>query len=281
MHAIARPLLLTLALFTALACAWFAPLDAPASERVDAGLKRALASFATARALNAVISVAQGTELSAQPLGVGVNIAPGQVLDPVNDLVEQFSNLMLAASVSFGVQKMLIHIGGWWLVSLLLTLAVAARLWLHLRRQPPPAWFSGILLMLLLVRFAVPVATLGSDWLFQRFLADDYEASQRVIDVASGQTAKLDPSAGITAADASLLEKMRGWLSKNVDVKARFDALKETAEQAIEHMINLIVIFLLQTVVVPMLLLWGLYALARSAVGGSDAGPRGPAAAAR
>jgi hypothetical protein len=73
---------------------WLAPLDLPATQQVDAGLKRALVSFATARALNAVISVAQGTQASIQPLGVGVTLAPGQALDPVNDLVEKFSNLM-------------------------------------------------------------------------------------------------------------------------------------------------------------------------------------------
>ncbi|MCB1944024.1 MAG: hypothetical protein KDI53_18575, partial [Candidatus Accumulibacter sp.] len=84
-------------------------------------MKRALVSFATARALNAVISVAQGTEVSMQPAGMGVVLTPGQLLDPVNDLVEQFSHLMLAASVAFGVQKVLISIGAYWVISLLLT----------------------------------------------------------------------------------------------------------------------------------------------------------------
>ena len=50
-------------------CAWFVPLDRLATEQVDAGLKRALVSFATARALNAVISVAQGTEIAAHASG--------------------------------------------------------------------------------------------------------------------------------------------------------------------------------------------------------------------
>lgn len=265
MH-IVRPISFILAMAAIVLCAWFVPLDTPASERVDAGLKRALASFATARALNAVISVAQGTELSAQPLGVGVNVAPGQVLDPVNDMVEQFSNLMLAASVSFGVQKMLIGIGGYWLVSLLLTVAVAVRTWLHFGGRPPPHWFTSVLVVLLLVRFAVPLTTLGSDWLFQKFLADDYRTSQHVIETASGRTATLAPSIDVTAPDAGLIAKIRGWLSDNVDVKARFEELKEAAEQAIEHMINLIVIFLLQTLVIPVLILWGLYNLARSAI---------------
>src|SRR5690606_16603911 len=147
MHVV-RPILFVLAMATIVLCAWFLPLDTPASERVDAGLKRALASFATARALNAVISVAQGTELSAQPLGVGVNVAPGQVLDPVNDMVEQFSNLMLVASVSFGVQKVLIGIGGYWPVSALLTAAVLAWTWLRLRRRQAPHWFTSVVVAL-------------------------------------------------------------------------------------------------------------------------------------
>lgn len=262
----ARALLVVPVIAAVIACAWLVPLDAPAGERVNAGLKRALASFATARALNAVISVAQGTELSAQPLGVGVNVAPGQVLDPVNDMVEIFSNLMLAASVSFGIQKMLIGIGGWWAVSLLLTVALVAFAWLHLRGRAPPSWLAGAVIVLLLVRFAVPLTTLGSDWLFERFLAADYAASQRVIDTASGQTAQLGPAIEPNPADADLLERMKGWLSQNADPRERFIALKEAAEQAIEHMINLIVVFLLQTLVLPMLLLWGLYGVARNMV---------------
>ena len=111
---IARRALLALALGALVVCSWLAPMDAPAMARVDAGLKRALVSFATARVLNAAISVAQGTEARVQPFGFGVTLAPGQVLDPVNDLVEQFSNLMLAASVVFGIQKVLIAVGGYW-----------------------------------------------------------------------------------------------------------------------------------------------------------------------
>ena len=89
-------------------CTWVSPLDLPAEERIDEGLKRALISFASARTLNAVISMAQGTETAVQPFGIGVNLAPGQLLDPINDLVEKFSDLMLAASVAFGVQKLLL-----------------------------------------------------------------------------------------------------------------------------------------------------------------------------
>lgn len=245
------------------ACSWLKPLDSAANQQVDAGLKRALLSFATARALNAIISAVQGTEVAIEPAGIGVVLTPGQVLDPVNDLVEQFSNLMLAASISFGVQKVLLSIGAYWLVSLLLSMAALGWAFFYLRQQSAPAWLSRILLVLLMTRFAVPVVTIGTDMLFQKFMAADYQSSQQVIDTASGNLGKLDPPVAATSENQGMLDTLKGWWSRNGDVKSRFEHFKLAAEQAIEHIIKLMVIFLLQTLIIPLLLLWVLYGVAR------------------
>ena len=259
----ARRALLALALGALVLCSWLAPMDTPAMAQVDAGLKRALVSFATARVLNAAISVAQGTEALVQPFGFGVTLAPGQVLDPVNDLIEQFSNLMLAASVVFGIQKVLIAIGGYWPLSLLLTGAVIGWGWCSWRRQRPPSWLSRLLVIVLMLRFAVPMVTLGSEVLWQKFLAADYQASQQLIDSASGRVNQLGPNMPAAPDNTSLLDKLKGWVAKNADVKKNFDDLKLAAEQATEHIIKLIVVFLLQTLVIPLLLLWAMYGLTR------------------
>ena len=150
---IPRRIALVLVLLVLVACAWWAPLDKPALQQVDAGLKRALVSFATARALNGVISVAQGTEIALQPGGVGATLAPGQLLDPVNDLVEQFSQLMLIASVALGVEKILIGIGSDWTMSLALTIVslMFSVLLISGRRVGP--WLPRLLAILLMLRF--------------------------------------------------------------------------------------------------------------------------------
>jgi hypothetical protein len=244
------------------AFSWFSALDTTAGQQLDAGLKRALVSFATARAFNAVISVAQGTEVAVEPAGVGVVFTPGEALDPINDLVEQFSNLMLLASVSFGVQKVLLSIGVYWPLSLLLTLAALGWALLHLRQQVSPAWLSRALVILLMVRFSVPVSALGTDWLFHKFMAQDYQSSQEAIDAASGRLDTLKPEVNAPASQ-SMLDTIKGWWSSNADFKANFESLKQAAERTAEHMIKLMVIFLLQTLVIPLLLLWMLYGLAR------------------
>ncbi|EXI78855.1 MAG: hypothetical protein AW10_02726 [Candidatus Accumulibacter appositus] len=261
---LARQLILALLVAGLVACSWLAPLDASATQQADAGLKRALLSFATARALNAAISVAQGTEVSVQPGGMGVVLTPGEVLDPVNDLVEQFSNVMLAASVAFGVQKMLISMAGYWLISLLMSAAALCWAWFHFRREALPAWLSRTLVILLMLRFAVPAVTIGSDLLFEKFLVADYDASQQVMSAAPAQVARLDAPQPLPSGEQGLLDRIKGW-GQDLEVKARFDALQQAAEQATEHIITLIVIFLLQTVVIPLLLLSGLYGLARAA----------------
>ena len=262
-----RQIAAALCLALAVACAWLAPLDAPATAQVDAGLKRALVSFATARALHGVLSVVQGTQFSAQPLGVGVTLTPGQLLAPVNDLVKHFSDLMLVASVAFGVQKAMIAIGSYWLISAALTAVALAWGWVYFRQQRVRPWLSKVLVVLLMARFAIPVVVIGTDAIWQKFLAADYVATQTAIDSASGQAQKLGPPVVAATENTSIVDKARQWMSGVTDVKARFEDIKLAAERAVEQIIRLMVIFLLQTLILPVLLLWGLYAFIKGLTG--------------
>lgn len=245
------------------ACAWLAPLDTAATEQIDAGLKRALISFATARALNAVISVAQGTEVAVEPAGVGVVFTPGQILDPVNDLVEQFSDLMLAASVAFGIQKLLISIGAYWGVSLLLSITALAWAFRYIRQRPSIDWLSRMLVLLLMVRFTVPVMSIGSEVMFKKFMETDYATSQQAIDSASTDLEKLNPPVAVKTEPAGMIESIKDWWSQDSRVGTRFEHLKMLAEQSTENIIRLMAIFVLQTLVIPLLILWVMYGVVR------------------
>jgi hypothetical protein len=245
---------------------WLKPLDSTAIQKINTGINNAVISFTAARVLNAAISVVQGTEVSIEPGGVGVNLAPGQILHPIHELIEQFSTLMLAACVAFGVQKILIIIGGYKLISLVLTTAAIGWGWFYYRQQNPPAWLSKILVILLMVRFAIPIVTIGTDLLFREFLANDYKTSQDAIKAASGQVAEINLPDQSLSEDRGWLERMKGEVN-DVLSKAKpvmhYNNLKQSAEQWVEHIINLIVIFLLQTLVIPLLLMWALYAVVR------------------
>ena len=252
-----RPLTATVVLLV-LAAVWLLRIDEAALEQVDAGWKRALATVAAARALNAVISVAQGTELAVQPAGVGLTLTPGQVLDPVNQLVEQFSTLMLMATAAFGAQRVLIGIGAGWPLSLLISAAVLA--WAVLRwRGPgqenlPPRWLGRALVLLLLLRFTVPLVALGSEAAFRLFMQDEYRQGQATLLQSSSELAQASgqlPGANTPPAGESLTDRMRRWWGQGPQIGPRFEALKDQANRAVEQVVRLIVVFMLQTLVLP------------------------------
>lgn len=217
--------------------------------------------------------MAQGTELAVQPAGVGLTLTPGQVLDPVNQLVEQFSTLMLMATAAFGAQRVLIGIGAWWPLSLLISAAVLA--WAVLRwrgpgpgrEQGPPRWLGRALVLLLLLRFTVPLVALGSEAAFRLFMQDEYRQGQATLLQSSSELAQASgqlPGAGTAPAEASLAERMRRWWGQGPQIGARFEALKDEANRAVEQVVRLIVVFTLQTLVLPLLLGWALWRAARA-----------------
>ncbi len=242
------------------ALAWLSPLDQYAQAQAQDGLKRALATFAVARALNGVISVAQGTEVAVEPAGVGVTFTPGQVLDPINDLVEQFSSLMLVASVSFGVQSAVLAIGGHWLPSAVLSLMLLIWIWKRRTAARSP-WLDRILLLLVLLRFAVPVAALGSDLAYRLFLADRYQQSQTALSLSGDELGELATPEQQPGPETLGSRMQRWWTDAgaSLDLSARLQRLKEAATQVTEHIVDLIVVFLLQTLIIPLLLLYGLW----------------------
>jgi len=302
-----RRIALILMVAIMVAFSWLAPLDTAATERVDAGFERALVSYGTARALNAVISFAQGTEMSFQPLGIGLNLAPGQILDPLNDLVEQLSQLLLIASVALGIQKILLSIGASWVISLAFTAIAFAWCALLLLKRPSPNWLSKVMLVLLMLRFAIPVSLVGTGLLFQNFLAPDYEASQAVIETTSNELnkapvltegstissdsatkkpsllgrwfGKQDPETNQEAPKQSAVEAppspaveqnaaspnngdKRGFFEK-LNPKEKFESFKQAAEKTVKHAIQLMVVFTLDTIVLPILLIWALISIGR------------------
>jgi hypothetical protein len=262
----ARQAALLLCVTGVILCSWLAPLDSPATEQVDAGLKSALVTFATARTLNGMVSAIQGTQIATQPFGIGITLTPGQLFAPINELLKHFADVMLAASIAFGIQRVLLAIAGNWVVSMTLSAAAVGWAWYMVRRERAPGWLARGLVVLLMVRFAVPVATIGTDLLAQKFLAADYKASHQAVELSSTQLSTLSPPAPTSAEPSGMLDRLKELIPKGSDAKARFQQMQDVAEQTTNHVVKIMAIFLLQTMILPLLLLWGLYGIARLAL---------------
>ena len=241
-------------------------LDQRAAKPVDEAFERALITFAVVRGINAIVSVVQGTELAIEPGGVGVVLTPGEIFDPVNDLIERFSWIMLLASSSLGAQKVLIAMGMTVFFQTLLIVAavsLAAVIW-------RPEWLTPQLrqaitrtaILLLFVRFAAPLVALANDAVYQAFLADRYEQAYNALEqtrdeVEALHAAEKHPEPSQTRGD--IFDRIGQWYdrtTKQLDVDARIEQYKEQFARASEHIIHLIVVFMLQTVIFPLLFVW-------------------------
>lgn len=253
-----------------LAVAWAGVLDAPAGEYADAAFKRALVAFTVARTLNGVISVAQETEIALQPAGVGVTLMPGELLDPLNDLVERFSWVMLASTSSLGVQSVLLRMSNWWGVTVIVTLAGLAALtvvlqpaWLgpHARR-----WMLRFALAAAFVRFAVPLLLIATSAISGVFLQPEQEAATEALRRSSAEIQSITDEVAAQAeqppADegpGSLMERLQDFVGDKLpsaDVHGRIEATREKLSSAVRHIIDLIVTFTLETILVPLFVLW-------------------------
>lgn len=275
-------------------------LDSTSQKYAQESLNRALLTYAAARTLNGVISVAQGTEIALEPGGVGVVLTPGQVLDPINDLIERFSSVMLVAASSLGLQVILIRITSAWGVTALLFAALAASLLLlwspRFRSGAYASPIFNVALFFIFVRFAIPVVVICTNFFFSTFLLSEHDAAAAALrgttteiqqlsnqqepqidDEQQPATSANDAPASPDSSDESFVESAATSLMESVsrlgdstremaasvsdwvesaNVVDRMAQLKQSAADASSHIIDLIVIFVLQTILFPVAFLW-------------------------
>jgi len=248
-------------------------VDQTATEQVEKSLTRALASFAMARVTNGVISVIQESEVAVSPAGVGVNLALGQVLDPLNDMVERFSWVMLVALTSLGVQRFLIEISPWLGIELLGSLALLlwlAGLWLgRWLRVDLTSLGKRLLFLAIVVRFAVPLTAALNQTAYEYFLADQYAVASHSIAETNAEL-QLVEAIPDTSEDESWWQQFTSRLKQAeqaIDFERVQNWLKQRSTQMIDSFIDLLVVFLLNTVILPIAFLWGIFRLFKALIG--------------
>lgn len=254
------------------ALASYGTLDKTGRSIVDDAFNQALIVFGSAKALNAVVSLAQGTEIGPP----GVTIAVGEVLDPVNDLIERFSWIMLASITSLGIQTIFMNIvTNAAFNTLLLIMIIVYNLWLFVRfdhdERARNLLFKVTVIMVFL-RFSVPLMSLANDLVYHHFVQPEYNIAQlnRQITAIENNVTKLNESAlpqqnahvpQSTWEEISSYWKRQAEIFDRAHYKKRIDAYSGAVEKASDHMIDLIIAFVFQTIIFPLLFLFLLYKL--------------------
>ncbi|RKZ65715.1 MAG: hypothetical protein DRQ44_07735 [Gammaproteobacteria bacterium] len=240
--------------------------DTYGEQYTEEGFQRSVVAFAIAKTLNGAISVVQGTEVAIEPAGIGLILTPGQILDPVNDLVERFSWVMLICTTSLGIQAILLKIFS----SYYFSIVVAASLFLMVlflwKHYKTPVSLNNILyraiVFLVILRFFIPIMAISSDGLYKAFLETTYIESQQQLEKSNATIANIskdNQKINNEEKDMSWLEMMSSSIDSAIDsinVDKHVEQLKVEAENLTNHIINLIVVFTMQTILFPLTFIW-------------------------
>jgi hypothetical protein len=256
---------------TLLALAQLRVLDDAGLTHTEKGLSRALVTYGISRGLNGVISVVQGTEIAIEPVGVGMTFTPGQILDPINDLIERFSTVVLISGTAFGIQRVFLDIVATPAFSILIGLAVLlALLFLWFGKGVSEGLKLAIYrsaIIFLIIRFSVPLFAIGGERFYQYFLAPQYqESSEQLLSTTEQLNDLQDETEDSTEGSEKSGTKEKGIFenfgdmvrsaTSTIDVRQQLKDFKLAAENISEHAIKLIVIFICQTIILPLGSIW-------------------------
>ena len=234
------------------------PLESNIGQQLTSMLTVTLSVYAVLRGLNAVISMAQGTELAIEPMGVGVTLTPGELLDPLNYMIEQVSTVLLVASASIGIQKIIldlsdIEIFRWVLVgiSFFATLLVVTKS-VPLTRQKS---VIRLILVLTLLRLVVPTMVLTSN-MMQTWLALERQDSISVLISTENEVRAFNR---ITVSDQDI-----GWfesLTAKLKLTNIFTLIKSKTDNAVTAAVYILAEFVLVFILIPLLFIGIAYKL--------------------
>lgn len=271
-----------------MALSFLVDIDSKGEKIVDDSLENAIKVFAVAKGLNAAISLAQGTEIT--PAGQ-ITITIGEVLDPINDMVEQFSWIMLASITSLGIQKILLNFVTGNIFTLLVVISIIIiNIWMFSRFNHDTKLrniFFKTTIVLIFLRFSIPIMSILNSYVYDSYVKDDYNIEQSQI-LIEKSTAEINTITTKTIIEKEHLQnsiKQKDFVSSFVDktkelyndaidtisnvfdlnyYKNKIEQYTLATEKTSDDIIHLIIAFTFKTMFFPLVFLFLLYQLLKS-----------------
>ena len=228
--------------------------DTLSQKYIDNSLKGAIVTYALLRTLNAGVSVIQKSSIT---LGVGIegNIAIGEVLDPINDAVERFSDMITLAIWALGSEKALYEVSKTNIViSVVILLSLA---YFFFENQI----LEKFLILLIVVRIFIPFSAIVSHYfnkeIFDPQIQKSLKSLQFIKDRSSTPTITIQNN-------NTIWDKIQNSISNTTksyqELKSSMKFYLENASKIINELVNLSIYFfskyLLNLILLPLLLIY-------------------------
>jgi hypothetical protein len=273
--AIAKPVLLALiaGLLFMLPGLKLPYIDSRTDSYFKSTISKAGITYGVCRGVNAAVSVIKESQIQIEPAGVGVSLAAGQILDPLDDLTERASDVLITAIVSLGIQKIAYDLCVAFAPPLIGTALLLFVLLSFIKGETAQSLHRLLLrgvILLAVARFCLPASSMASRFLNETYFLPQMEQARDALTLGSPELDKvkdfrLPESDGFwdTAGNVSA-----SVADKTKDLAAALRALAQNMSAIIETLLRIsalyAALFLVQVILLPLLAFWLLVKLANS-----------------
>lgn len=253
-------------------------IDSTADSYFKDSITKAGVSYGVCRVINATVSVIQESSLQLEPAGIGLSLAVGQIVDPINDMVERLSNVLVMSIASLGVQELAYEISITIIPRILaiLLLFLSLLIWFkNTRVLKLQKILMSVMVIAAIARFCLPISSLANEFLQKTFFEDKIIAANEKLTASTADidqledvtVPKLDGFFGTIGNSASYLKE------KSVDFKNTIQVIMENKGVIVENLLRLtflyLGIFVIQVLILPLLMFWFLMRIVNSLFLGS------------
>ena len=213
-------------------------------------------SYATCRVINASVSIIKESHLHLEPAGVGISLAVGQALDPIDDMAERLSDVLVTAITSLGVQKLAYEIG----ISLappvmaVFLLLLSILVWFN---STKPVFLHKTMtrfaLLILIARFFLPLSSIANEFINTNFFTPQIDETSKKLAL---DLKKLDTLKDIRLPD-SILGTASFLKEKSDEFKKALAVVVNNMGGIIESLLQLTFLYvgllLIQVLLLPLL----------------------------
>lgn len=235
---------------------WLPGLDDRAETYLSEAITDNLVIYATARSLNGIISVIQSIELSVN-LGAGVGVNFGEILDPLNDLIERFSGFVLYGLAGLGLQKLVLLATSSLVMKITTTVTIAVAFIIWLWKDLMAGILIRALLILLLVRFAFVIEVGVIAGLDALYFDQQKDEAHSILKLTRNNLANLRQEYMHALAEKGVF----GGLWETIETLVGTDEQEGMTNLAASAVVDLMVITIIRGLVLPLAFVWMLVLL--------------------
>lgn len=240
-------------------------LDTTTDAYFRESITKAGVAYATCRAINASVSIVKESNLQLEPAGLGLSLAVGQALDPIDDMTERLSDVLVTAITSLGVQKLAYEIS----VSLALPILSIFLFVLSLlswfendRLQSSQKTITRFALLIVIARICLPISSTANEFVDKKFFADQISDASQELTLGFAELDKLkDFSLPEIEGVLGTIENSTSFLKrKSIEFNNALVTTVSNMGNIIENLLKLtflyVGIFLIQVIILPLLSFW-------------------------